>query len=223
MPLIKVCGNLYGMNAHMVASFEPDYMGWNFVPSSPRLVRPEVATRLIREIRIGHPAIEHIGIMGGMGLERMIRLLRQLGGPGLRRFALDGIQLIGSSLLIQQTRSVLRNMGIGIPIWPVLRVDGPVSDEDLRALGHCHLYLIDRKVGHALGGTGKQVDPSWLSKVRLPYLLAGGLNPDNSVQMLESTAAAGVDIASGLEAGQPGVKDRARMEDLFRRLGRLPS
>lgn len=222
MPLIKVCGNLFGLNAHMVASFEPDYMGWNFVPSSPRLVRPEVAIRLIREIRLGHPAIQHIGIMGGMGLDGMIRILKRLRRPGERRFALDGIQLIGSSLLIEQTRSVLRNMGMGIPIWPVLRTDGPVSDADLRNLGHGHLYLIDRKVGHALGGTGKQIDPSWLANVQLPYLLAGGLNPENCLQMLQSTSAIGVDIASGLEDGQPGYKDRARMEALFGRLGRLP-
>lgn len=202
-----------------MASFQPDYMGWIFVPSSPRMISADRALRLIPQIRTMHPEIQHVAVLGGMGQDRMIRLI-QLLGQGGGPFPVDIIQLIGSSLHIEHTRSILKSLNIDVPLWPVFRADGPVSDEDLASLARSDMYVVDRRMPHALGGTGKQVDVTWLDSVRYPFLLAGGLNPENALDACLSTTALGVDISSGLETEEAGRKDPQKLEALFRSFGR---
>lgn len=226
MARIKVCGNLYAMDAHMVASYEPDYMGWIFVPSSRRRISPDKAIRIIRSIRQNHPGIQHVAVMGGMGLDEMVRLLKLLlvryldDRPSLD---LDAIQIIGSSQDIYRMEQFLRGQGIELPMWPVVHVGAPVTDEDLKSLASAQLYLLDRKVTGALGGTGKEIPESWIQDVQLPYMLAGGINPENARHRLLNSHAMGVDIASGLETGVPGRKDPARLDALFASLADLRS
>ena len=63
----------------------------------------------------------------------------------------------------------------------------------------------------ARGGSGIQFDWSWLQGAAgRPYLLAGGLGPDNVAAAIAQTDAAGVDVASGVEA-EVGVKDPAKL------------
>jgi phosphoribosylanthranilate isomerase len=73
------------------------------------------------------------------------------------------------------------------------------------------------------GGNGAAFDWSLLRGVaaRRPWLLAGGLHPDNVRDAIRRTGAPGVDVSSGVEAA-PGMKDialigrfiaQARLED----------
>jgi len=62
------------------------------------------------------------------------------------------------------------------------------------------------------GGTGKAFDWSVLQAldIETPWLLAGGLTPDNVAEAVKTTAAAGVDVSSGVESA-PGVKDPGKI------------
>jgi phosphoribosylanthranilate isomerase len=51
---------------------------------------------------------------------------------------------------------------------------------------------------------------------RRPFLLAGGLNPENVAAAIHMVRPDGVDVASGVEAGVPGIKDRNLMEAFMR-------
>ncbi|MCB1165322.1 MAG: phosphoribosylanthranilate isomerase [Leptospiraceae bacterium] len=212
MPLIKVCGNLYPMDAHMVAGFQPDFMGWIFVPASPRCGIPERTSRLIQQIRISHPLISHVAVIGGMGQYELIRLLRRLSPGGVP--VVDALQVIGSSMHLEHTSQLLMRWGWNLPIWPVLRVDASteLSDPHHR---RSPMYVVDRKMDHALGGTGKLVDLDWVKDLTVPFLLAGGLNHENALDRCAKSNALGVDISSGLETGIPGRKDLEKLRALF--------
>jgi len=92
----------------------------------------------------------------------------------------------------------------------------PISDkQDVEAArlyqGHADLLLFDAKPPKSgasrPGGLGEIFDWSLLSGARwkTPWLLAGGLNPENVADAISAVHPGGVDVSSGVEIS-PGVK-----------------
>ncbi len=73
-----------------------------------------------------------------------------------------------------------------------------------------------------LGGTGKTLDWSALRQFRpsCPWLLAGGLTPENVLEALSQVRPDGIDLSSGVERA-PGDKDLGKVARLFERLRSL--
>lgn len=69
--------------------------------------------------------------------------------------------------------------------------------------------LLDR-AGSAHGGTGERFDWSLIEPDGTPFVLAGGLGPDNVDEAVTTVRPWGVDASSGLEAA-PGRKDHAKI------------
>lgn len=67
--------------------------------------------------------------------------------------------------------------------------------------------LIDASRGTGSRGAWRERD--------IPYILAGGLNPDNVREAVRMARPAGVDVSSGVEAA-PGIKDPGRIENFIR-------
>ena len=67
------------------------------------------------------------------------------------------------------------------------------------------------------GGNGAPFDWRALLGVKdqVPYMLSGGLTPDNVADAIRSTGAAMVDVSSGVEA-RPGEKDPALIDRFLR-------
>jgi phosphoribosylanthranilate isomerase len=104
---------------------------------------------------------------------------------------------------------------------PVIKAIGVgASAQDIAAAkafeGVADLILFDAAPGRdgadLPGGTGKAFDWSVLQAldIETPWLLAGGLTPDNVAEAVKTTAAAGVDVSSGVESA-PGVKDPGKI------------
>ena len=128
---------------------------------------------------------------------------------------LDIIQLHGSESPARVTE-VKALTGL-----PVMKAVGVAEAADLETLWDyglvADMLLIDAKPPRdaALpGGNGLAFDWRLLvgRQILKPWLLAGGLTPDNVTEALRLTRAQGVDVSSGVESA-PGVKD----PDLIRR------
>lgn len=99
---------------------------------------------------------------------------------------------------------------------PIIKAIAVASAEDIRRaeayLPAAQFILFDAKPPaspDALpGGNGIVFDWSLIAGVadRVPYMLSGGLTPDNVADAIRLTGAKSVDVSSGVEAA-PGVKD----------------
>ena len=58
-------------------------------------------------------------------------------------------------------------------------------------------------------GSGKGFDWDLAQGMRRPFILSGGLTPENVGTAIASVSPAGVDVSSGVESG--GAKDRAKV------------
>jgi phosphoribosylanthranilate isomerase len=102
---------------------------------------------------------------------------------------------------------------------PVMKAVGIADAEDLAQIdlycGVADQLLIDAKPpkGAALpGGNALSFDWSLIAGRRwlLPWMLAGGLTPQNAAIAVDRTGARQLDVSSGIESA-PGVKDASLM------------
>ncbi len=192
-----------------MASHEPDYMGWIFSPASPRRIAPEKARNLIRAIRRTRPGIRHVGVLARNTVPDIHRIVGAAGGE------LDYLQLVDDGGLMEALRNERTHVGLP-PIAPALRVKEQISDWDLRRRGPVPFHVLDSFVPGRPGGTGKRLAPELIREVRAPYLLAGGLRPENVREAVAGLHAMGVDVSSGLEDGIPGRKNPSKVAEFVR-------
>jgi phosphoribosylanthranilate isomerase len=105
---------------------------------------------------------------------------------------------------------------------PVIKVVGVATAQDVARIDSFEAVadqiLVDAKAPKDAvlpGGNGLAFDWSLLAARkywRKPWMLAGGLTPENVAEAVARTGARQVDVASGVESA-PGVKDAAMIAD----------
>ena len=205
-PFVKVCGQTHTGSADAAASMGASMLGFIFHPRSPRSVSPE------RAAAVQTPCyVKRVGVFVKQGAEDISRIMEEA--------RLDFAQLHG-----RQGTDVAKELGA----QRVIRVLWPQQCESLEDLQeqidvwepHCAYYLLDAgKVGS--GGTGNTMDVSEFDKLHFPHpwLLAGGLSPDNIQQLLELCHPNGIDLNSGLELA-PGLKSPQAILEAVSALGK---
>ena len=205
--LVKICGNRYNEDSWRVAACEPDFMGWIFSPLSPRRIEPATAARLIHSLRRSYPGIRHVGVFARNSIPEILSIFRRV--PQL-----DCAQVVESVGFLEMLRLKAK---FGPLLLPALRVGSKIDDGDIVKYGSAPLFVLDSFVPGMAGGTGKRLEADYIKGVRRPYLLAGGLRPDNLEEALADFSGAGVDVSSGLERpGTPGRKDPEKLREFFR-------
>ena len=186
MTAIKICGLTRPEDIAAVNRAKPDYAGFVFWPKSRRTVDAETAHRLRRALA---PDIPAVGVFVNQPIEDILRLLRM--------GVIDIAQLHGHET--DEDIIKLRERG-GKPVWKAFKVR---SKEDLtRAEASlADLVLLDNGYG-----TGERFDWGLLSRPpERPWLLAGGLTPENIPEAIRAFSPCGIDISSGVETD--GRKD----------------
>lgn len=195
--LIKVCGLTREEDLKFCRDLGVDLTGIIFHPASPRYVNPDLAGTWKKENEL------RVGVFVDQGREEILDIID--------RAELDLAQLHGG-----QGPDICQAVGPDRVIrafWPE-RFDRAEDflEEIERFKDVCRYFLFD--AGKAGGGHGKKIGCGWLDKIKSPrpYLLAGGLGPDNISQVLDLDMA-GFDLNSGVEIS-PGLKDREKIREV---------
>ena len=204
---VKICGLSTPDQVRWAVAAGARYIGFVFFAKSPRNVAIETAAALALEVP---PGVAKVALV----VDPDDALLDEI----MARVPIDMLQLHGGETpaRVAQIRAahslpVMKAVGIAGPD-DVAKLDSysPVADQ----------LLVDAKPpkGAPLpGGTGVPFDWGLLRGCRFqrPWMLAGGLTPENVAAAVKLTGARQVDVSSGVESA-PGVKDEALVRAFLR-------
>lgn len=187
MTRIKICGLSRPQDVAYVNQARPDWCGFvvNF-PKSRRSVTPD-QLRALRE-KLDQDVVP-VGVFVDRPIQEVTRLLQ----CGMISVA----QLHGGE--DEDYIAALRAQNPGKEIWRAFQIRTP-ADLERAAVSPADRILLDSGQG-----TGKAFDWSLLKNFPRPYLLAGGLNPENLPAAIRTLRPYGVDLSSGVETA--GTKD----------------
>jgi phosphoribosylanthranilate isomerase len=203
----KICGiRDAGIMAATLAA-GADMVGLNFVAASPRHVPLAVAAELAEQAR-GRALV--VALVVDADDETLLRI-RDVIDPDL--FQLHGRE---DAERIREVQALTDR--------PAMKVAGVAEAADLAGIPvlaqAAARILLDAKPpkGAAYpGGHGRPFDWALLSALpaELPFMLSGGLTPDNVGEAIRTVRGlglrlSGVDVASGVESA-PGLKDPAKI------------
>jgi phosphoribosylanthranilate isomerase len=204
MTKIKICGITSEDDALFCASCGADFLGFIFVPWSPRHIEPEKAGAIATRLRESGHAPKFVGVFQDASPDYIREIINVAG--------LDLVQLHGSE-------SEEDIGALGIPAIKTLHVADTLPDT--QATPTAAWLLFDTYDERRAGGTGKRFEWSLLATYdrSKPFFLSGGLTPDNVAAAITLVRPDAIDVASGVEAS-PGVKDQAKVARLFERVRR---
>jgi phosphoribosylanthranilate isomerase len=189
---VKICGITTAGDAAVAAAAGADAIGLVLYPASKRFVRLPEALTWMRDCP---PNLARVALLVNAPLEAAEAVLGT--------HEIDAVQLHGD----ETPAYCARLSKLGKPVIKALRVrDRAVLAQvgDHPSAG----VLLDAYTPEAYGGTGRTFDWRWLAELRLPFILSGGLTPDNVHTAVRTGRPFAVDVSSGVESS-PGRKDPA--------------
>lgn len=187
---IKVCGLFRTQDAEAVSMAMPDYAGFVFYEKSRRYIAPEAARALRRIIP---PDVLTAGVFVDAPSSRITALYRE--------HTISVIQLHGG-----ESADVIAALREAVPdavIWKAYRIRTEKDLEDAAASA-ADTVLLDNGTG-----TGQCFDWSLIRSFPRPFILAGGLTPENIPDAVVRFHPYAVDLSSGVETD--GLKDQAKI------------
>ena len=193
MAKIKICGMFRDEDIEKCNLAKPDYIGFIFLDGYSRNIPEEKAARLRPLL---DPAITPVGVFVDAPVEKVARLANS----GI----IDMIQLHG-----HETEEYIAKLRT-LTDKPVINAAGIATEEDIDRIKDSGAdYLL---LDNGSGSTGKTFDWKLIGNVKRKFFLAGGLNPDNLREAIETVRPFAVDMCSGAETD--GVKDLEKMKKL---------
>lgn len=199
---VKICGLTESADLPAALLAGARYVGFVFFEKSPRHLELEAATFMARSAPEGICKVALVVDPTDAFLEEM-----------LARVPIDMLQLHGAESP-ERVTEIKRRYGL-----PVMKAVGVADAGDLEKLD---LYgkvadqlLVDAKPPREAalpGGNGLSFDWRLIAGRRwpVPWMLAGGLTPENVGEAIAMTGARQVDVSSGVESA-PGVKDAEKI------------
>lgn len=198
---VKICGLSTAETLDAALDGGARYVGFVFFPKSPRHVGLEEGAVLARRAR-GRAEIVAVTVDA---TDEQLGLIRDAVRP-------DFIQAHGHE---SPSRTAQLRAFAGKGVIKALGIARAADLIQAQAYGSAaDLLLFDAKPppGGLPGGNALAFDWKVLAGQRLPrpWLLSGGLTPENAAQAIAASGAGAVDVSSGVESA-PGLKDPLRI------------
>jgi phosphoribosylanthranilate isomerase len=202
-PTVKICGLSTASTLDAALAAGADMVGFVFFPKSPRHIDWATARALGRQAE-GRAKIVALSVDADDDtLKRIVDALSP-----------DLMQLHGgeSPARVKEISELFAR--------PTMKAIGVATRADLTAAGAYEgvvdTLLIDAKPPKDAvlpGGNGRPFNWSLMQNFHapVPWLLSGGLEPDNVADAIALSGARGVDVSSGVESA-PGIKDPAKIK-----------
>lgn len=195
---VKICGLKEAEHVKVAAEAGASYVGFVFFEKSPRNVTLDQARALALEAPIG---VAKVALTVNVDNAFLDQLTQDV--------PLDMLQLHGKETP-ERVAEIKARYGL-----PVMKAIGIATQEDTKQIDIygevADQLLVDAKApkdADLPGGNGLSFD--WeLVKRKFwpkPWMLAGGLTPENAALAVQMTGAKQLDVSSGVESA-PGVKD----------------
>jgi len=210
---VKICGLMVPDQAVAIARQGASAIGYISVSSSPRYVTPLQMRAMSQALMVNYPQVERVGVF----VNAEMAALQEAIAIG----QLTTLQLHG-----QESPAVCQQLRQALPAVKLIKALRMRSDADLSLVPAYETavdaLLLDAYHPRLHGGTGETLDWRSLQAFRptKPWILAGGLTPDNIGTALELLSPQGIDLSSGVETS-PGNKCLTKTHDLFAALSRL--
>lgn len=211
---VKICGITRLDDALVAAQAGADFIGLNFYEPSPRAIHPQLAKQLCADLRqqLGTVCPLIVGVFVNMPVHDVQAIVTQVG--------LDAVQLSGDESLATFSEldsivfKALRPHDIESALASLARVQEYLpTDERFPSL------VLDAYHAKLYGGTGETANQDLVLALKdhVPRLmLAGGLTPDNIAERVKTIQPWGVDVASGVEVGEAGIKSATKMRNFIK-------
>lgn len=200
MVRVKVCGMTETKNLQEIVKRAVDAVGF-ILAESERQISLKKAEKLAAKLP---PFVSSVGVVKNPDADR----LRKIDSAGI----FDFIQLHGREapeLLEEISCRTIKAISISRP-------------EDVKRASKyraADYLLFDSRVGSRRGGTGEKFNWNYLDGLKLdnPYILAGGLGPENIAEAVRQVSPSAVDLNSGIEVKE-GVKDPEKLDQTLTEL-----
>jgi len=200
MPVrVKICGITNAKDAEIAVEAGADALGFIFVAGTPRYIDPDAARAIVDDLP---PLVSPVGVFADHPVAEIERVINRC---GFRTVQLHGSE--APEYCRQLTVSVIKTFRV--------RPGGPPPPFEAYRV---HAFLLDTFVEGKLGGTGKTFPLEVASSAKAfgRVIIAGGLTPENVVQVIREVHPYAVDVSSGVES-KPGRKDPQKLRDFIAR------
>lgn len=210
---IKICGLTREMDLQAALDAGADRVGFILAPGSPRTVTVAKAAELAQMAR-GTAAV--VVVMVNPSDLDLLEVTRSVGADFLQLHGAESPQRV-AEVREQYHLPVIKALGIADvrDIHKALAFSSTVDE-----------LLLDSKPpkdARRTGGFGHVFDWSLIrnARFRTPWMLAGGLNPDNVADAMVATNAPFVDVSTGVESA-PGLKDPQKIKAFVENVRAVP-
>ncbi len=203
---IKFCGLTRAEDVAEACALGVDAVGFVFAERSKRRVSAQAASDLSSGLQ---PFVDAVALFMGNPADEVREVIAAV-RPTILQFHGDEDDAFCA--------------GFGMPYLKAIAMGGDVAVDGsalLRRYPRAAGFLFDSNTSGQAGGSGHTFDWSRIpGEFAKPYLLAGGLHPDNVSDAIRATGCWGVDVSSGIEAdgieSAQGIKDVMRMRRFVR-------